>query len=345
MPEFPADVLSAFAISPQGCLIQPIASGLINATWRVDAGPRTYILQRLNTHVFKRPETVAANIRAAAAYLRQAFPDYLFPAPLPAVDGADLYHATDGHCYRLLPFVEDARTLETVATPEQAYAAARAFAGLTRRLAGLDASTLDETLPGFHDLAARFERFAASIEPAEPRRRAEAQELIDKLLALRPLVDRYRALLLAPGVRRRIMHFDTKISNVLFDASGQRARCVIDLDTLMPGYFFDDVGDMVRTYVSPANEEETDLGKVEVRPAFLHAIEAGYLDELGDELSATERANFRFAGELLTYMQALRFLTDYLQGDVYYGSRYPGHNLSRAWNQAVLLEKLMNGVR
>ncbi len=138
----------------------------------------------------------------------------------------------------------------------------------------------------------------------------------------------------------RVTHHDTKISNVLFDAS-DNGRCVIDLDTVMPGYFISDVGDMMRTYLCPVSEEETDLSQIMVREDYFQAIITGYLSAMQPLLSRDEKQHFVYAGKFLIYMQALRFLTDYLNNDVYYKPRYEHHNAVRAENQAVLLQKLL----
>ena len=140
-------------------------------------------------------------------------------------------------------------------------------------------------------------------------------------------------------LKKGVTHHDTKISNVLFDKS-DKGLCVIDLDTVMPGYFISDVGDMLRTYLSPVNEEEKDLSRIEVRDDYFKAIAEGYLSEMKEELSQKEKEHFVYSGKFMIYMQALRFLTDYFKDDTYYGSKYPGHNLVRATNQATLLKKL-----
>ena len=138
----------------------------------------------------------------------------------------------------------------------------------------------------------------------------------------------------------RVTHHDTKISNVLFGAD-DKALCVIDLDTIMPGYFISDVGDMMRTYLPTVSEEETDFSKIEVRDDVYKAIVQGYSNEMGEALSDEETKAFFYAGVFMIYMQALRFLTDHLNNDVYYGARYPNHNFVRAGNQIVLLQKLL----
>ncbi|HYK56947.1 MAG TPA: aminoglycoside phosphotransferase family protein, partial [Flavisolibacter sp.] len=131
-----------------------------------------------------------------------------------------------------------------------------------------------------------------------------------------------------------------KISNVLFDSEG-KGICVIDLDTVMPGYFISDVGDMMRTYLSPVSEEETDFSKIIIREEFYKAIVQGYYSEMKEELTETEKQYFFYAGKFMIYMQALRFLTDHINDDVYYGAKYEGHNFARAHNQVILLQQLI----
>lgn len=334
-------ILSRYRLSVADCSVEPLASGLINATYCLtdQRDRRRYILQRINQSVFPRPDDIAANIRRVADHLQAHHPDYYFPAPVPTADGQEMAYTDQGACYRLFPFLEGSRTLQVADTPEQAYEAARQFAGFTRRLNGLNPNELQVILPGFHDLESRFRQFTMALKSARPERRKAAADQAAYLLAQRSVVDQYRQLLRSPEVRIRVMHFDTKISNVLFDHR-DRGLAVIDLDTIMPGYFFDDVGDMLRTYLSPANEDEPDLAKVYPRPSFYEAVEAGYLSEMADVLTATERQYFAWSGRLMAYMQALRFLTDYLLGDPYYSTQYADHNLVRATNQMGLYRQI-----
>ena len=159
-----------------------------------------------------------------------------------------------------------------------------------------------------------------------------------KLYKHEHILQTYTHLVTDSGMPLRVIHHDTKISNILFDDQ-QNGLCVIDLDTVMPGYYLSDVGDMMRTYLSPANEEEADFSKIHIRENFFSAVCKGYLSEMGNVLSETEKKYFIFSGELMIYMQAIRFLTDFLNNDVYYGTKYPGHNLNRARNQFTLLNK------
>ncbi|MGY0041318.1 phosphotransferase enzyme family protein [Pedobacter sp. NJ-S-72] len=154
------------------------------------------------------------------------------------------------------------------------------------------------------------------------------------------IVTTYKNIVERNEIPLRVIHHDTKINNVLFDQQN-KGICVIDLDTVMPGYFISDVGDMMRTYLSSANEEETDLTKINVRKDFFKAIYDGYMEEMGDVLTPTEKSYFIYAGKFLIYMQAIRFLADYLQNDIYYGEKYEGHNLARTKNQVTLFERYL----
>ncbi|HUB59309.1 MAG TPA: aminoglycoside phosphotransferase family protein [Puia sp.] len=334
-------VIRAFLPEMESYSLMPIGSGLIHHTWKVETpGGRAHILQEVNTGVFRDPEAIAHNLSLIGRYLGAEAPEYSFVPPMQTADGAVFYRDERGVFYRMFPFVSGSRTYDIVSSPEQAFEASRQFGLFTRNLRGFDVGQLRETLPHFHDLVLRYEQFDRAVCTGDDSRVSSCSELIEFLRGQRGLVEVYEGLKDDPGFRLRVTHHDTKISNVLFDQR-DKGLCVIDLDTVMPGYFISDVGDMVRTYVSPASEEEMDLDKVVVRREFYQAIYDGYLGEMGDVLSDSERARFSYAGLFMAYMQALRFLTDHLTGDVYYGARYKGHNYSRAANQARLLQELM----
>lgn len=329
-------ILQAFNLTSANVI--PLSGGLINSTWKIETQTRSYILQRINRAVFKSPEKIDENISRIAEYLEKHHPDYYFISPLAGKDGRTLVQTDDGY-FRLLPFVDDSVTLHTVTHAEQAYEAAKQFGKFTKLLSGFDANTLQITIPDFHNLSLRYEQFNTALSKGNPTRIAETKEMIQALTRYRWIVDDFEAIRKNPDFRTRVTHHDTKISNVLFDRNGNGV-CVIDLDTVMPGYFISDFGDMIRTYVSPANEEERDFDKIRVREDILDAITKGYLEFMGDELTDTEKKHIRYSGMFMIYMQALRFLTDYLNDDVYYGARYEGHNRVRAMNQIKLLEAL-----
>ncbi len=324
----------------QEATLTPFGKGLINTTWKVSSGNREFILQRINRDVFKDPEKIAENISRIARYLRNKFPGYLFVSPVSTLDGKTLVKTAAGDYYRLFPFVSGSHTLDVVENKEQAYEAARQFGLFTRLLADFPVEDLELTLPDFHQLSFRYQQFETAVTTGNPKRIAQAKELIGFLQSEKGIVEAYEKILQLPAFKLRVTHHDTKISNVLFGDT-DKGLCVIDLDTVMPGYFFSDVGDMLRTYLCPVSEEETDFSGIEIREDIFEAIVRGYLAEMKNELSAEEKKAFVFAGKFMIYMQALRFLTDYLNNDPYYGSRYEGQNYFRSGNQAALLKALI----
>lgn len=335
-------ILDAYGLEPDEWAYQPFGSGHINHTYRLEhtGSGKKLLLQRINRFVFKDPEAIASNLRKAAAYLDKQHPDYLFIAPISTVNGETLYYDAGGDPWRILPFVAHSYSIDEAEKPEQAYTAASQFARLTQKLAGLDASDLKPAIPDFHNLDLRYRQFEQALTAAPPGRKQEAAAEIGQCKARKELAATYLQLTRHPEIRLRIMHHDTKINNVLFYQDTGEAICPVDLDTLMPGYIFSDLGDMVRTYVSPVSEEEKDLSKVSVRDEFYRALYDGYLSEMAGELTACEKQHLIFAGKMLLYMQTLRFLADYLNGDVYYKTHYPGQNLYRTRNQLTLLFQL-----
>lgn len=332
-------VLYAYGIGDE-VQIEKFGNGLINSTWKVVDADRSYVLQRLNPAVFKNPSGIASNIRLIADYLHRHSPEYLFVAPLKSINEEDMVYVEGDGYYRLFPYIEGSHSIEVVETPEQAYEAARQFGKFTKVLSGFDACSLELTIPNFHDLSLRYEQFREAIKKGNKQRTLLSKEFIHILESHYNIVAEYESIKYDPAFRRRVTHHDTKISNVLFDQWG-KGLCVIDLDTVMPGYFISDVGDMMRTYLSPVNEDELDLSKISIREEFYKAIIEGYYGEMHEHLSQKERGYFFYAGKFMIYMQALRFLTDYLLNDVYYGAKYEGHNYNRAHNQIVLLQRLL----
>lgn len=334
-----AAVLSRYGLEKENCTIRGFGSGLINHTWKIDDGSKSYVLQRVNHKVFKQPHFIADNLRLIADYFKQHHPTYLFTAPLQTLPGDELVEDKEGY-FRLFDFVPASHTVDVVDTTQQAFEAARQFGKFTRLLAELNIESLKITLPDFHNLSLRYSQFQQSLNEGNKERITASAEAIQFLQSLVGIVDEYESIKKNPGFKLRVTHHDTKISNILFDDE-DKGLCVIDFDTVMPGYFISDVGDMLRTYLSPVSEEEKDFSKIKLRDEYFKAIVEGYLQEMGTELSATEKAHFVYAGKFLIYMQALRFLTDYFNNDVYYGAKYPEHNFVRATNQIVLLQRLL----
>ena len=329
-------VLSAYGFTGD-VSVTPHGTGLINRTWIVRRGKDHFVLQQVNHQVFTHPEYIADNIEMVGQYLAEHYPGIIFPMPVRATHGRTLVTLDDKY-YRVYPYIENSTTIDVAHSPAQAFEAARQFGGFTHMLAGFPAQRLYETLPDFHNLSLRYHAFEDARQHGLPERIAKAEQLIGYLASQHNLVTKYENILTNPGFKRRVTHHDTKISNVLFDKQGH-GICVIDLDTVMPGHFISDVGDMFRTYLCPVSEEESDMSRIGVRLEYFEAIVQGYMEEMSDVLTPVEKDAFVYAGEFMLYMQALRFLTDYLIGDKYYGSRYEGHNYIRALNQITLLQR------
>jgi len=333
-------VLPAFGFKEESLKVEAFGTGLINHTWKITASGKSYILQRVNHAVFKEPGDIANNIRLIAEHLKNFHPGYKFIAPLESIDGEEMIYEREKGFFRMFPFVPDSHSKDVVETPGQAYEAATQFGRFTRLLHGVDIKQLKITIPCFHDLTLRYQQFLQALEKGNRQRIQGSGELIRSLIFHTDIVTEYGNIKSNPEFKLRVTHHDTKISNVLFDADG-KGLCVIDLDTVMPGYFISDVGDMMRTYLSPVSEEENEFDKIEIRDDFYKAIVQGYYNEMRDELSETEKKYFFYAGAFMIYMQALRFLTDYLNDDIYYGAKYTRQNFVRAKNQIVLLEQLL----
>jgi len=275
-----------------------------------------------------------------ADYFQKHHKDYLFVSSLKTRSGEDFVKDREQGYFRLFPFLTDSHSLNVITKPIQAYEAARQFGLFTRLLSDFDLSTLKNTLDDFHNLTLRYNQFKKSLINGNQERIKKSSALISFLESQYPIVQLFEQIKASPDFKLRVTHHDTKISNVLF-GSDQKAVCVIDLDTVMPGYFISDIGDMMRTYLSPVSEESKELDKIEVREAYFEAIVKGYLSEMNTKLTEFEKEHFVYAGKFMIYMQALRFLTDYLNDDIYYSIKYEDQNFVRTTNQICLLKKLI----
>ncbi len=335
-----AFILQAFDIDAPGTGIKKFGSGHINNTFLVEKedGSR-FVLQRINAAVFREPEIIARNQRMAANYLAKHHPDYLFITPVPTVEGEDLFVLEDEY-WRMIPFIAGSVTVDQADVPAQAYEAAQQFGRLARLLDGIDLQHFGASIPNFHNLTLRYAAFQEAIRHAGEERRSRAEGLIQAFLRYSDIAVTYERLKTDAHFRDRLMHHDTKINNVLLQQGTYKGLCVCDLDTLMPGKIISDLGDMVRTYVCPVSEEEQDCDRIIIREDYYEALMDGYLSEIGPSLTKIEREQLFFAGQFMIYMQGIRFLTDFLNGDIYYPIKYPEHNYNRAKNQLTLLERL-----
>jgi Ser/Thr protein kinase RdoA (MazF antagonist) len=339
----PSVILPLFGLSGGDFTITRAGSGHIHQTYLV-SGKRSFVLQRVNINVFTQPEIIARNLRTASTYLKAQNPEYPFLTCIASTAGRDMEYDSEGYPWRLFPYVENTVTYDQVGSPAQAYEAASQFARLTRHLDGVDPAMFEPTIPRFHDLSLRWNQFETALSTSNDTRRKASEDSIMRCYKAESLVAQYEKLIAGGSLRLRVVHNDTKINNVLFDRVSGKTVAVIDLDTLMPGYFIYDLGDMVRTFVCPVSEEEKDLSKVVFRRDVYDALLEGYRSEMDPVLTPAERTAIPFAGKMMTYIMALRFLADYLRGNTYYHITYPEQNLVRAANQLKLLEVLEENI-
>lgn len=328
--EAAAQAAGAFGIGAPARVTR-YGTGNINDSYRLssrDGGD--YLLQRINKAVFVHPERIARNLERLYA----ARPDRL-PEILRAADGELLHRDAQGGFWRLYRFVSGSRHVDTAATPEMAREAGRAFGSFLYETRGLRPDDFEDTVPGFHDLAARLGTLERALG-ADVRDRA--RHVRDACAA----IERHSGLAAVEFPRNRIAHNDCKISNVLFEADGHRALCVVDLDTVMPGAAGFDFGDLVRSAASRTDENETDASRIGLDPARAKAIVSGFCEATA--LTPWEKETLVDGILHVTFMLAVRFLTDYLEGDRYFRIAYADHNLDRARNQLALLRD-MDGQR
>jgi hypothetical protein len=328
----------------------PYGSGHINDTFRVtydDNGREVhYIHQRINHHIFKNVPALMENIGQVTRHQRRKFieagADQINRRVLtlvPTRDGKDFYLDSNGDYWRTYVFIEGAMGIDVVESTNQAFAAAKAFGEFQCQLADLP-GRLHETIPDFHHTRSRFDTLMKAIEEDRFNRAADVKAEIGFAKAREEMVDVVINLMASGELPERVTHNDTKLNNVLIDTATGKGMCVIDLDTVMPGSVLYDFGDMIRTTTTRAPEDETDLSKVEMDIAYFEALVKGYLKTASGFLTAKERELLPFSGRLITFEIGLRFLTDYLQGDVYFKTHREGQNIDRCRKQFKMVESM-----
>ena len=330
----PETAAAAFVGEDASCA--PFAGGHINASWLVRRGTERRFLQRINARVFPDPRQVMANATAVTAHVRACREQVTCPALLPTLSGRPWLEDEAGDFWRCTEYV-DAQVKPTVGSARDAREAAFAFGTFARMLASYEGPPLPETIPGFHDTRARLRQLERAVASDPLDRVTAVQADIEALRQRSHLADLLPPRLATGDVPCRLAHNDAKITNVLFDHASGCARWVVDLDTVMPGSLLHDFGDLVRSSVSRAAE---DAATPEAEPELFEALAEGFLRGAGQTPTGTEVELLESAGRLITFEQAVRFLTDHLQGDTYYRIDRPGQNLERARSQLALLESL-----
>jgi len=326
-------------------------SGHINdtfrTTWTAGDVTRRYIHQRINDHVFPDPRAVMRNVSAVTRHVRARLQGNGTPdldrrvlTLVATASGADYHVDEDGHLWRTYLFVERSRSVELMEHPAQAFAAGRAFGEFQVLLADYAGPRLEETIRGFHDTPRRFRTFVHAVETDPRGRAASCRKEIDALLAAEGAASGLQGLLEQGLLPERIVHNDTKLNNLLLDERTGEPLCVIDLDTVMPGISLHDFGDLVRTGAARAGEDERDLGKVGVDVALYEGLVRGYLSSAGPFLAVEEKRHLAGGAEVIVLENALRFLTDHLEGDSYFRIHRPGHNLDRCRTQIAFFQDL-----
>jgi hypothetical protein len=350
VPNF-AEIVKHFQFDGKFIEAVPHGNGHIHETYAVwfetvHEQKHRYILQRINHNVFKDPDAVMENIERITQHLQCKIsamggdPQRETLNLVPATAGGYLYQSPNGGYWRAYVFIENAQTYDSLDNLQRVYHAAKCFGNFQKMLFDFPAETLHETIVNFHHTPKRFEAFIIALEKDSYNRAREARAEIDFVQARANDTKVFIELLEQGKLPLRITHNDTKLNNVMIDDATGRGLCLIDLDTVMPGLSMYDFGDAVRAGAMLAAEDEVDLTKIGLSLPIFEQIAHGYLDSARDFLTPAEINHLAFSAKLITLEQCIRFLTDYLNGDIYYRIHRPRHNLDRCRTQLQLVSEM-----
>lgn len=327
------DILNQFEIEGNILSIAPLGNGHINDTCLVTTCCEKYTFQRINTDIFKNPDELMDNLFAVTEYLKKNYPDELTISYVRTKSG-DKYFKCDTGCYRVSVYIDNVIALDSARDAHDFYESAVAFGNFQGKLANFPADTLHETIKDFHNTAWRISNLKAAADADKVGRLDGVRADYEFYLAREKDID--------TGVKLplRVTHNDTKLNNVLLDEKTGKGVCVIDLDTVMPGLSVNDFGDAIRFGASTAAEDEKDLDKVHFSLELFEAYVKGFKEGVGDALTAEEIQHLPHGAKMMTYECGARFLTDYLDGDNYFKTEYPEHNLVRARTHMKLLSEM-----
>lgn len=338
------DVFKQFDLSSEFVFFKVLASGHINDTYFIKTTKEpSVVLQQINKGVFNDVEGLIKNKVAISNHLKTKLKH------LPKKDlerqilqfiytkkQEPFYIDPQGNYWNMMVYINDSITIETVTTSEIAYEGGKLFGLFLNLTSDFDATQLTEVIPKFHDMSFRFEQFDTALKTASKSRLNLAKEQLKQIENLRAEMHIIQQLKESGQLKIRVTHNDTKISNALF-TKDYKGLCVIDTDTVMSGILHYDFGDAIRTFCNTAAEDETNLDLVNFNINYYKAYKKGFLEALKDNLSPTELKYLPLAAKTMIFIMALRFLTDYLNNDVYYKTSYPAHNLDRSKNQLKLI--------
>jgi len=346
------NIITQFNFAGKPIYIERFGQGHINDTYALYCAhefepPVRYILQKINLSVFKNPAGLMENILLVTGHIRKKLilqgkdPERGGMTLIGTGDGQS-YLTQNGECWRAYVFVDSATSWQSADKPEKLHQSGRAFGRFQNLLADFDAARLSETIPDFHNTAARLKNLKSAIKNDVRGRVIDVKDDIDFVLAREGDCAVLTDLLDSGQLPLRVTHNDTKLNNVLIDNKTGEGLCVIDLDTVMPGLSLYDFGDSIRFGANTAAEDERDMSKVGIDMALFEAFASGFLSETGGVLTPLEKRYLAFSAKLMTLECGIRFLTDYLNGDVYFKTHRPGHNLDRARCQFALVTDMEN---
>lgn len=340
------EILKKFCIEVD---IQPYGDGHINDTYLAQSTPK-YILQRINTDVFKRPDQVMENIASVTKHLKEKIIQeggnpLRETLTVVKTESGENYLQDEEGCYRVYRFIEGARTYNLPESPEQMYQAAKAIGKFQKRLADFPADQLHETIPQFHDTPNRVEQLKQAISQNRSGRLDTCQPEVEFALEMSRYASLITDAMVAGQVPLRVTHNDTKLNNIMLDDKTGEGICVIDLDTVMPGSLLYDYGDALRFGASSGAEDEQDLSKIYFVMPVYEAFTRGFLEEAGEAMTEKERELLPWSIVLMTYECGIRFLADHLNGDVYFKIHRPNQNLDRARTQLQLVRDQMQKLK
>jgi len=337
-----SEIRSKFCIESDA---EPYGNGHINDTYVLDGKPK-YILQKINTAIFKNPDELMENVLGVTEHLKKKIkeaggdPERETLTVVRTRDNEAFYRMADGTCFRVYKFIDNATSYDLVEEPMQLYHAAKAFGRFQKHLSDYPAESLHETIVKFHDTKDRFRQLKEAIENNKAGRLESVKEEVEFALAREKDAGIVLDAIKEGKVPVRVTHNDTKLNNVMLDNDTGEGVCVIDLDTVMPGSLLYDFGDALRFAGSSGAEDETDLSKIWFNLENYECFAKGFIEELNDELTDKEKELLPFSVKLMTYECGIRFLADYLNGDVYFKIHRPDHNLDRCRTQFKLVKDL-----
>lgn len=339
------EIVSQFVNPKAEIEVKPLGKGHINDSFKVKAGDNEYVLQRINHSIFKNVAELQNNIMRVTMHIRQKLMDAQVTdidrkvlTLVPTKGGKLYFQDEEGDYWRMMDFIKDSKSFEEI-NPELARRAGLAFGEFQKMLADLPNGPLFETIPNFHNIESRLATFRDSVRANKVGRVLEVNSLIQEIEARADEMCKAEQLHRDGKLVKRTNHCDTKVNNILFDNNGN-VLCVVDLDTVMPGYVLSDFGDFIRTGANKGAEDDPNLDNVELDLDIFEAYAKGYLENAASFLTDVEIENLAYGAKLLTYMQTVRFLTDYIDGDTYYKIAYGNHNLVRSNAQFKFLQSL-----